>query len=203
MLHNFVPTNFKNTIASFHTIPSSATLNITMNINAHVPNKHTRYRPVERSDGVVVLQRPYRPAATLPISQSNKFEKHVPTYTVASSAPEPRTSAAQKRTEDDLVGVGAQIEVQRRGGYNGFVDAGRGGDDELVAAGRDGYNDLELAGRGGYNEILSDWKPHEEAMDMSAILSEFSKVARRPGLSQMQRFLNEGGPWSTYDLRES
>lgn len=200
------PSNPSNTIRSAINISSSAHLKITMTISTQSePKKRTGYRPVERQDGVIVLQRPYRPSSSTP--KSSNFEKHVPNFAVSTTTSEPRTSAALKRTKEDSVGMGAQFGDEGRDGYDYLVDVERGGCNDLVGAGRDGYNDLLDAGRGGYNEVHSGLTPHEEALsereDILAVVRDFSSVTQRPRPSPMQRFLDEGGSWSPHELRES
>jgi hypothetical protein len=194
--YNTTPPTASNTFASAINISTSANLSITMKINTKAePKKRTRYRPVERQDEVIVLQRPYRPSASTP--QSNKFEEHVPVFAVSTSKAKLRTCAALKRTDEDLVRLGAQFGEEGRDGCNDLVDAERGGYNALMDAGRGGYNDLMDAGRDGYNDLLDGRE------DNSTILSDFSTVAQRPRLSPMQRFLNECGAWNTCELRES
>jgi hypothetical protein len=193
--YHTTPTTPSNAIASAFNISTSANLKITMKISTQSePKKRTRYRPVERQDGVVVLQRPYRPSASTP--QLAKFEKHIPVFASSTRKSKPRTSAALKRTEEDVVGMGAQFAEMGKDGYNNLMDAGR-----------DGYNDLLDAGRGSFNELHLEWTPQEEAIDeredILAVVRHFSNVAQRPRLSPMQRFHNERGAWSPHGLRES
>ncbi|KAF2822856.1 hypothetical protein CC86DRAFT_409634 [Ophiobolus disseminans] len=134
------------------------------------PKKRTKYRPVQRPDGVIVLQRLYRPQA-----QSHKFEQHLPTFDMPTTTTKPRTSAAIKRTEEDLACMGAQFTEQGRIEYNDPVDAGRG----------------------GYNDVADGSK------DILDFLKGFSKHGQSSRVSPMLRFLDGAGPWSPFGMEES
>ncbi|KAH7409854.1 hypothetical protein DE146DRAFT_643164 [Phaeosphaeria sp. MPI-PUGE-AT-0046c] len=161
-------------ITSTTQISTSASLKITMAIKSHAKStKRTKYRPIERSDGVVVLQRPYHPA-TLPALKAPTFEKHVPTF----AAPKPSTTATQEtamnRHKDDLTYLGS-----------GCLDMGRAGDNEVLQA-----------GRSGYNGICENVKNLKGFLEGSAV-RETSRY-----MSPMQCFLDDAGPWSPHNLRE-
>jgi hypothetical protein len=148
-----------------------ATLAITMTIQTGAkPKTRTKYRPTERSDGVIVLQRPYRPA-TLPHTQAPKFEKHLPTFAVATKTPKP-IATTRRRREEDLAGIGSDLIDTGRDGYNGVVETGRGG-----------YNDR----CDGREEILNFLKDVQRTQDIRQ-------------MSPMQRFLGDTGPWSTFEV---
>jgi hypothetical protein len=120
--------NLNSVTTSRPNVSTSANLKITMTIQAQDKSKkRTRYRPVERPDGVIVLQRPYRPATS---SSSNpqppQFEKHLPTFVVPATSKKPRSYAELQTADDDFAGIGAHLE-HGRDGYNEPVDFGRGG----------------------------------------------------------------------------
>ncbi|KAH7091608.1 hypothetical protein FB567DRAFT_277888 [Paraphoma chrysanthemicola] len=123
-------------------ISGSASLTITMTIKTQDKSKkRTKYRPIERPDGVVVLQRPYRPATSSSIPhQPPTFEKHIPTFVVPTTSKTTKQPPQLQTFEDDLIGIGAHLDV-----------------------GRDGYNDLVDAGRGGYNDVNDG---REELLDL-------------------------------------
>lgn len=164
-----------NHITSTTSISRSANLTITMTIQAK-SKKRTNYRPIERPDGVVVLQRPYRPATASPQS-TPKFEKHVPIFTVPTPSTKPKrdeprrdVTIATEKKEEDFAHVGAH----------------------LTENGRDGYNDLVDAGRGGYNDRCDG---HAELLGSKKGISRIEDASTR---SPMQRFLSEEGPWSSF-----
>lgn len=163
-----------NTDTSTTFIPCTANLKITLNMQSQPKSKRqTKYRPIERPDGVIVLQRPYRPA-TSPPQQFQRFEKHVPTFTVPKASVKLRSIAAVKRTEDDLVCVGSQF----------------------AESGRDGYNDLADAGRSGYNDVA-------EAREVKYFLKDFRRGGQDLRGLPMQRYLGEEGSWSEFAMRDS
>ena len=137
--------------------------------------QQTKYRPVERQDGVIVLRRQYRPSS-LPPQQPFTFEKRLPTYTVPTSTSKPKIKVTPGDVEGDLMQVGAQFTEQGREGYNDLADAGRGG-----------YHDH----CGGLQDILN-------------FAEGCSRVGEASRLSPMQRFLvGDAGPWSLLEMRES
>lgn len=162
-------------ITSTTNISSLPTLKITMTIQTQAkPKRNTKYRPVERPDGVVVLQRPYHHPAALPAPNAPKFEKHIPTFAAPKSPTRPTQENAIKRIKEDLPHIGGS-----------FVDAGR-----------DGYNELMQAGRGGYQEIS------EQAKGLMEFLEGFGGNETTRHMTPMQRFLDAAGPWSTHELRQ-
>ncbi|KAH7081194.1 hypothetical protein BKA63DRAFT_203753 [Paraphoma chrysanthemicola] len=134
--------NLNSNTTSRSTISRSASLKITMTIKTQDKSKkRTKYRPIERLDGVVVLQRPYRPATASSIPQQPPtFEKHIPTFVVPTTSKTTQLPPKLRTFEDNLIGVGAHLD-----------------------AGRDGYNDMVDAGRGGYND-MNDGR--EELLDL-------------------------------------
>jgi hypothetical protein len=82
----------------------------------------SKYRPVERADGVVVLHRPYRPA-TSPPPQAAKFEKHVPTFVVPapSTKPKPKQKIVLGKVEASFAQVAAHVPGT---GKDGLSEAG-------------------------------------------------------------------------------
>jgi hypothetical protein len=124
--------NLNSNTTSRPNVSASANLKITMTIKAQdMSKKRTRYRPIERPDGVIVLQRPYRPAACPPsIQQPPKFEKHLPTFIVPATSKKPVSSAELQTADDDFAGIGAHLE-HGRDGYNEPVDTGRGGYNDI------------------------------------------------------------------------
>ena len=136
--------------------------------------KQTKYRSVERQDGVIVLRRQYRPSS-LPPQQLLKFEKHIPTFTVPSSTSKPKTKVTLDNIEEELMQIGAQFNEEGRSENNDLVDAGRGG-----------YND-----------------PHDGLEDILNFNRGCWKTAEISRLSPMQRFLTGAGPWSPLEMRES
>jgi hypothetical protein len=94
------------------TISPSASLTVTMTIQSQT--KRTKYRPIKRPDGVIVLQRPYRPSP-----QPVKFEKHVRIF----DGPASRASKDGKRMDESLRGVGARFG---EGGRDEGSEAGNG-----------------------------------------------------------------------------
>ncbi|OAL00953.1 hypothetical protein IQ06DRAFT_293114 [Phaeosphaeriaceae sp. SRC1lsM3a] len=151
-----------------------ATLRITMTIQTQSKStKRTKYRPVERPDGVIVLQRPYHPA-TLPAPKAPKFEKHIPTFATPSSSKKATQEKAIKQMKDDLTCLGSS-----------FQDMGR-----------EGYNEMMHAGRGGYNDIC------EQREELDEFLEGFEGYEMSRQISSMQRFLNDAGAWSMHNLRQ-
>jgi hypothetical protein len=80
--------------------------------------KRTKYRPMERPDGVIVLHRPYRPS-TSSLSEAPKFEKHLPTFTVVPAIKvKPRQDGTINKGEQEFAYIGAHVTAIGRGGYN-------------------------------------------------------------------------------------
>jgi hypothetical protein len=125
--------NLNSVTTSRPNVSTSANLKITMTIQAQDKSKkRTRYRPIERPDGVIVLQRPYRPAASSSsIPQPPQFEKHLPTFVVPATSKKPRSYAELQTADDDFAGIGAHLE-HGRDGYNEPVDSGRGGYNDII-----------------------------------------------------------------------
>jgi hypothetical protein len=179
-------------------VSHSATLSITMSDQPEVKSKkRTKYRPVRRPDGVIVLQRPYRPATSsspLPVS---KIEKHLPAFIVPASKATLNRVAGIKRVDEDLMAIGGCFLSMETNGSEEMVEAGRGGYQDLVQARRGGYQDLMDAGRGGYNDLFGK---HDN-------LANFTEELRqsRTGHQQtpMQCFLSEPGSWSALELRNA
>jgi hypothetical protein len=95
------------------TISRSATLAIAMALQMQTKSKpRPKYRPIERADGVVVLQRPYRPA-TSPPPQTLHFEKHLPTFDVPArtrtSKPQSKRRVVMEPLKADFAGMGAHL----------------------------------------------------------------------------------------------
>jgi hypothetical protein len=177
-------------------ISQSTTLFITMTVQPEVKSKkRTKYRPVQRPDGVIVLQRPYRPATSLPPPQVSIFEKHLPTFIVPASTAKPKLVAATKRVDGELTGMGSCFLDMDTNGPGDVVEAGRGGYQDLVVEGTGYYQDLLEAGRDGYNDLFGK---HESTANLT-------KELRRPRTdyqsTPMQRFLSEPESWSVMELR--
>jgi hypothetical protein len=178
-------------------ILQSATLFITMTVQPDVKSKkRTKYRPVQRPDGVIVLQRPYRPATSSSSSpQMSTFEKHLPTFIVPASTARPKLVAATKRMDDELTGMGSCFLDMDTNGPGDMVKVGRGGYQDLVVEGTGCYQDLLETGRDGYNDLL-------EKHDGTA---NFTKELRRSRTdyqsTPMQRFLSGPESWSVLQLR--
>lgn len=153
-------------------ISRSASLKVAMTIKTQDKSKkRTKYRPIERPDGVIVLQRQYRPATSSLIPQQpHTFKKHIPTFIVPTTSKITEPSPKLRPFEDGLIGIGAHLD-----------------------AGRDGYNDLVDTGRGGYND-MNDGR--EELLDLAKTFK------KSQGMTPMQRFLGESGPWSGFDAHE-
>jgi hypothetical protein len=103
------------TTTSTSSISRSATLAITMTLQLQLQTKsktRTKYRPIERADGVVVLQRPYRPASSLP-AHAVKFEKHLPIFDVPTRIPtlkpQPKRRVVIETVEADFACIGAHL----------------------------------------------------------------------------------------------
>jgi hypothetical protein len=112
-----------NTTTSNIDISALATLSITMTIQAEAkPKKRTKYRPVQRPDGVIVLQRPYRPTASP--APAPKFEKHLPTFVVPTATHKQQST---RRRDEDLAGVGSRLTETGGEDNNDSLEAGRGG----------------------------------------------------------------------------
>jgi hypothetical protein len=99
------------TTTSTSSISRSATLAITMTLQTKSKTR-TKYRPIERADGVVVLQRPYRPASSLP-AHAVKFEKHLPIFDVPTRIPtlkpQPKRRVVIETVEADFACIGAHL----------------------------------------------------------------------------------------------
>jgi hypothetical protein len=155
--------------------------------------KRTKYRPVQRSDGVVVLQRPYRPVGSpLPIPPSF-FERYLPksddvastTKSVAADS-KPQNLATLTSEAEELASIGTHLVDLGGYVYNDQADAGR----------EKGTN-LANAGRGGYQEIFDD-----RAKPIGGIVDFLRQVAQEGEYpTPMQRFLSEAGSWSALELR--
>jgi hypothetical protein len=105
-------TNNKSTTPT-PTISRSSTLAITMALQLQTKSKsRSKYRPIKRADGVVVLQRPYRPATSL-LPQALKFEKHLPVFEVPvrtpTPKPQPKRKAVIEIVEADFASMGAHL----------------------------------------------------------------------------------------------
>jgi hypothetical protein len=166
-------------------VSHSATLSITMADQPEVKSKRrTKYRPVQRSDGVIVLQRPYRPTTSSPPLQVSTFENHLPTFIVPASKATLNRVTGTKRVDEDLTAIGSY-----------FPGMETNGSEEMVGAGRGCYQDLMEAGRGGYNDIFGK---HDN-------MANFTEELRQPRTGHhktpMQCFLSEPGPWSSLELR--
>lgn len=177
-------------------ISTSSNLSITMSLHPQAkPKERTKYRPIQRSDGVIVLQRPYRPVGSPPTAQASTFEKHLPIFSISASSPKstsaiskPRKAASTTSQPEDLTSKGASLVEMGRHGYNDAVDAGRGG-----------YNDLVDVGQGGYQETCDEERKGIEGI--VDFLSTFSEHQKSHHTMPMQRFLGESGPWTACKLR--
>jgi hypothetical protein len=164
-----------NTITSTISVPRSANLTITMTFLEEARSKkRTKYRPVERQDGVIVLQRQYQPSS-LPPQQPLKFEKHLPIFTGPTSTSKPKTAVTPHDMENDLMLIGAH-----------FHEHGRNEDNDLTDTGRGGYNDQ----CDGLAAILN-------------FVKGCSKIGETSRQWPMQRFLGEQGPWSSLEMHEN
>jgi hypothetical protein len=147
--------------------------------------KRTKYRPVKRPDGVIVLQRPYRPAATSLSPQALIFEKHLPTFIVPASIAKPNRAVVMKRVGEDLAGIGGNLKGADTNISNEMAEAGRGGYNDLMEAGQDGYND--------------QYGAHDTTLNLTEELRRLQTDCQK---TPMQRFLSEAGPWSALNLRD-
>jgi hypothetical protein len=165
------------TITASNNILASSNLSITMTLQAQTKSKkRTEYHPLQRPDGVIVLKRPYRPAA-LSSPPAFKFEKHIPVlHAPASTKHRPTTklepSTAAKVRVDDLVGIGAHLTEFGRGGYNDVTDVERGGHADV------GEGDLEN------------------------VLEFIEAFQARRRLTSIQHFLREAASWSVFEMRD-
>jgi hypothetical protein len=175
-----------------------ATFSITMAVQPEVKSKRrTKYRPVQRPDGVIVLQRPYRPATSSPPLQVSTFENHLPVFIVPASKATLNRVTGTKRVDEDLTAIGGCFLGMDTNGSEEMVEAGRGGYQDLAQAGRGGYQDLMEAGRGGYNDLFGK---HDN-------MANFTEELRQPRTGHqktpMQCFLSEPGSWSALELRNA
>ncbi|KAH8724460.1 hypothetical protein GQ44DRAFT_727814 [Phaeosphaeriaceae sp. PMI808] len=108
---------------------ASAELRTTMVIQPPVKSKKkAKYRPCQRLDGVVVLQRQYRPNAS-PLPKAFKFEKHIPTFSASATQTKPKEM--NRQTRGDCAYVGAHLEEDLWIGHDELLTAGRGGYDGI------------------------------------------------------------------------
>jgi hypothetical protein len=177
-------------------ISRSATLFITMTVQSEAKSKkRTKYRPVQRPDGVIVLQRPYRPTTSPPPPQVSMFEKHLPTFIVPASTTKPNRVAATKRIDEELAGIGSCFLDINTNGCGKMADAGRGGYQDVIMEGRGGYQDLLKAGRDGYNDLFGK---DESAANVTEELGRPRAEYQR---TPMQRFLSGPESWSVLEPR--
>jgi hypothetical protein len=162
----------------------SANLAIAMTIQTESKSKkRTKYRPVKRPDGVIVLQRPYRPAATSLSPQAPIFEKHLPIFIVPASIAKSNRGVVMKRMGEDLANFGGNLKDAEISRGDEMAEAGRGGYQNLIEAGQDGYND-----QCGTRDRTLDLTGELRGLD-----TDYQKTP-------MQRFLSEAGPWSAMHL---
>lgn len=180
MMHlpQHMPSDITSTNSAKINIISSTQLAINMNVQHYTKTsskRRTKYRPVQRIDGVVTEYPRYQVKGA-PVQEAFKFEKHIFTLdgirgpsTIGVGSPE----SAER--EKDLRGVGAFAEAYGRDGYNRIVEYGRGGYNAPTPmhAKRNGYADF----------------PDQRPIDSCA------------GLAPMQRFLEETGSWSEVSLQ--
>ncbi len=143
-------------------IHQSSSLAITMTISnpSQSTSRHRtrRYRPIQRSDGIVVVHPLYTSPSTSH-SAAPKFEPQ------PLNIPPP---AAEKGRTLDIQALRARLSK---------------------TAGRDGYNVPSECGRGGYNGLLDQLQQRQDAWDEEEAKDMI-----------MQRFLDERGPWSVYEV---
>jgi hypothetical protein len=108
------------------------------------PKRRTKYRPVQRPDGVIVLQRPYHPT-TLPSAPAPKFEKHLPTFVVPTATHKQKDKI--RRRDEDLAGVGSILMETGGGDNNDSLKAGRGGYNDPCCGSEEVWDFLEDAQR--------------------------------------------------------
>jgi hypothetical protein len=146
------------------TIPSAAKLNITMSLEKH-SKRRSKYQPIERPDGVIVLQRPYQPL-TSPPQQQPTFIKHL--HTFAAPCPSSQRVGAQPRIgARGLVHIGSQFTECGRGGYNTPFDAGRGGyngvfdehEEDAVVGSEEMLGSKQLSPMERYLTGVEPWSP--------------------------------------------
>jgi hypothetical protein len=166
-------------------ISQSATLSIIMTIRTEAKaNKRTKYRPVQRPDGVIVLQRPYRPATSSLSPQVPMFEKHTPTFILPASTAKRNQGPTMNRVGQDLAGIGGNLmDTKIDGCFN------------MEGAGRAGYHNMMEAGQGGYNDHCGRY---ERASKFTEELRQHQTECRR---TPTRRFLSEAGPWSAFESR--
>lgn len=120
-----------------HNVTPSADLSITITvIYKSKPKRRTRYRIVERSDGVIIEQPRYQPEDSPP-KEEFKFVKSLFTIGNPPTMKKP-SQAIHKQADADLLQIGTFLLDCGRNGYNGPVDNGR-----------DGYNGPADHGNGG------------------------------------------------------
>ncbi|KAF1915913.1 hypothetical protein BDU57DRAFT_515708 [Ampelomyces quisqualis] len=168
-----ISTSMGRTTANFN-ILSSATLFITMTVPTQdKANNRTKYRPIERADGVVVLKHPYRPA-TSPAPSTPKFEKYLPTFVVSARITPRKEAAVLAKREEDFAHIGRNLL--------GFQS--------------DGYGDLVDAGRGGHNDCSG------QIQGLADFMIGLRQIQDGRQSAPMQRFLSEVGPWDSIRLSE-
>lgn len=125
-------------------IPQTADLKITMTTQPpSIQKRRTKYRPIARPDGLIVLQRPYQPANS-PVQQPLQFEKHLPIFPISpASAKTSKIRKPIKPSQEDFAQIGGHFQDGGRDGYNGLVNAGRGGYNAPVDAATEENFDLE------------------------------------------------------------
>ncbi|KAF2030880.1 hypothetical protein EK21DRAFT_88597 [Setomelanomma holmii] len=144
-----------------------------MTLNTEAKSKRrTKHRPVERPDGVIVLQRPYQPTASSSSPQQPpKFEAHVPTFVVPTKIKCPTRKKNAQRVGENLTSIGAQFEQ-----------------------GRDGYNDVVDCGRGGYNDVQNN------RQDLSAFLKEILMSHGLPPMQRFLSEAGPRGAFEMHDI---
>ena len=131
--------------------------------------RRTKYRAVERQDGLIVLQRPYQSVSSVP-QQPLRFEKHLPIFEKPSPVPPP------KKMKRIMVALGNEHDLAHIGSHLAENVKGDGGE-------------IEVAETCGYNDVGDIEK------DLEDILAGLELCPVDHGLTPMQRFLSELGPW--------
>jgi hypothetical protein len=180
-------------------IATTSNLIITMTVQ-HNPERRTKYRAVKRSDGLIVLQRPYQPVNSIPT-----FEK-------LTSSPSPKKTEKTpllSKDEHNFAHIGCHLVENvekehcdlsdaRRSRYNDAEDMEKELGDILasieqqfdVCAGGEG------AGSRGSNEFSSG---------TAGWFFRLSSIEQHPvdqALTPMQRFLSELEPWHSLGKEE-
>jgi len=139
--------------------------------------KGSKYRPIQRIDGVIIESPRYQPSPSPSLSPSLSPALSTKTFVPKSLVINPPIKPIsqhlriQQLREINLRGIrefDAELAKQKR----------RDGSDQLMNCGHDGNGVVVNSGRGGYN---GPTKAHES--------------------TPMERFMQEEGPWTTFSPR--